>query len=360
MTPNRERISEDDRGRGAETPSEIPARGWRDIGWRVWTETNNDRIMLVSAGVTFYLLLALFPALAAFVSLYGLVADPKTIADHIAFLGTLLPLDGVEFIRTQIGALVSKNEATLGFGFLFGLAVALWSANSGMKALFDVMNVAYEETEKRSFVMLNLLSMTFTMGAVLIWISFLLLVGVVPVLLSWFWLDQWTEQLVTIGRWPVLVLLVMTGIAILYRYGPSRERARWRWLTWGAALATTVWIITSTGFSFYLQNFADYNAAYGSLGAVMGLMIWTWLSVMIVAIGAEINAEMEHQTARDTTTGPPSPMGERGATMADTLGSTFEGESGDGKQAARRLPAYSDSGTTGSPDSFPHDEPPRK
>ena len=298
--------------------------------------------MLVSAGVTFFLLLALFPALAAFVSLYGLVADPRTISGHIAFLGTLLPADGLDFIRAQIGALISKNEATLGFGFLFGLAVALWSANSGMKALFDVMNVAYEETERRGFVMLNLLSMAFTMGAVLIWISFLLLIGLVPALLALLWLDRWAEQLVSIGRWPVLVLLVMTGIAILYRYGPSREHARWRWLTWGAALATTVWIIASAAFSFYLQNFANYNATYGSLGAVMGLMVWTWLSVMIVAIGAEINAEIEHQTARDTTTGPALPMGERGATMADTLGRTFEDEPAAqvGERAGRTIPAF--------------------
>ena len=308
------------RGRYADTPSEIPRRGWKEIGWRVWAELGRDRVTLVAAGVTFYILLALFPALAAFVSIYGFVADPETIADHIAFLGGLLPNEGLDLIREQLDALLEQNAGSLGFGFVLGLAVALWSANNSVKALFQAMNVAYEEEEKRSIVRLHLVSFSFTLGAILIGVMFLLSVGVVPAALALLHLDAWTEWLVSLGRWPVLLLAVGAGISLIYRYGPSRAGAKLRWITWGSALATLVWIAASVGFSFYLENFANYNATYGALGAVIGLMMWSWLSVVILITGAEINAEIEHQTARDSTVGARKPRGERGAVVADTLG----------------------------------------
>jgi membrane protein len=308
------------RGRKADWPSELPALGWKDVLWRLWAEFNEDRILLVSAGATFYLLLALFPFLAAFVSLYGFVADPRTIADHISFLGGFMPSGGIDMIRNQLRALVTQDRGTLSFGFLLGLGVALWSANSGVKALFEGLNIAYEENEKRGFLTLNLLSFAFTIGTILIGIAFIVSVGIVPALLAFLSLDRWTELLIQWGRWPVLLVATAAAIALLYRYGPSREPAKLRWLTWGAALATVVWIAASWAFSYYLQNFADYNATYGTLGAVVGFMVWTWISVVILLGGAELNAEMEHQTARDSTTGPPKPMGQRGAVMADTVG----------------------------------------
>lgn len=311
---------EGDRGRDAAWPSEIPAAGWKDIGWRLWEEFNKDRVLLVAAGATFYLLLALFPALAAFVSLYGFVADPTTIADHVAYLGSLLPSTGLDLIRQQLQALAKQHTSALGAGFFIGLAIALWSANSGMKALFDAMNIAYEEREKRSFLKLNLMSITFTIGTLIAGILLFLTVGVVPALLAYLYLDAWKETLITAARWPILLVVIVTGISLLYRFGPSREKAKWRWLSWGALIATLVWIAASWMFSFYLRHFANYNVTYGSLGAVVGLMMWTWISVIILISGAAINAEMEHQTALDSTTGPPLPMGERGAVVADTLG----------------------------------------
>ena len=323
-TPATASEEDDDRGRDADGPSEIPALGWKDIAWRLWEEFNKDRILLIAAGASFYLLLALFPALAAFVSLYGFVADPVTVADHVAYIGGLLPPGGLEIIHQQLLALAHQNHSTLGVGFFVGLAIALWSANSGIKALFDAMNIAYEETEKRSFLQLNLLSIATTIGAILIGIALLLTVGVVPAVLAYLYLDTWTEWLVAVARWPVLIIATMAGISFLYRFGPSREHAKWRWLSWGAMLATLGWIAASWLFSFYLQNFADYNATYGSLGAVVGLMMWTWISVIIVIVGAAVNAEMEHQTARDSTTGAPLPMGSRGAFVADTLGKSSE------------------------------------
>jgi membrane protein len=306
-------------GRNAKSPAQIPARGWWQVAKRVVSEVNEDRIMLTAAGVTFYLLLALFPALAAFVSLYGFVADPTTIADHIAFLGGFLPTAGVDLIESQLEALLSQDVDALSFGFLLGLAIALWTANSGMKSLFDAMNVAYGEREKRSFVAYNLASLAFTMGALMIGILLITMVGVIPALMALLNLESVAEVLLRYLRWPVMILAVMFAIALLYRFGPSREQAKWRWVSWGSALATLVWVATAIGFSWYLENFADYNATYGSLGAIIGFMMWIWISVMIVLVGAELNAELEHQTARDTTTGPAQPIGSRGATMADTV-----------------------------------------
>jgi len=276
--------------------------------------------MLIAAGVTFYLLLALFPALAAFVSLYGFVADPTTIAEHVSYLGGLLPHAGLEIIEQQLKALVSRDAEALGVGFVVGLALALWSANNGIKAMFDAMNVAYEEVEKRSFVRLNLQSAMFTLGAIAIATVMLLAVGIVPAMLALLHLERWTEVLIAIGRWPLLLVSIWCGISLIYRYGPSRHAAKWRWLNWGSILATVVWLTASAVFSYYLQYFADYNATYGSLGAVIGLMMWTWISVIILIVGAEINAEMEHQTAIDTTVGPPKLMARRGAVVADTVG----------------------------------------
>jgi membrane protein len=313
-----------ERGRAASRPSQIPPLGWKDIVWRLWEQFNRDRILLVAAGASFYLLLALFPALAAFVSLYGFVADPKTVADHVANLGGLLPSGGLDLIRGQLEALAQQSNNTLGISFFVGLVLALWSANSGVKAIFDAMNIAYGEAEKRGFFGLNLRSLTFTLGALLIGIFMLLTVGVVPVILKFLFLDTWTGTIVSLGRWPLLMLAILTGISLVYRFGPSRERAKWRWLSWGAVLATLVSIAASWGFSFYLQNFAHYNVTYGSLGAVIGLMMWIWISVIILVVGAAINAEMEHQTACDTTTGAPRPMGERGAYVADTLGKSAD------------------------------------
>lgn len=193
-----------------------------------------------------------------------------------------------------------------------------------MKALFDAMNIAHEEEEKRGFLMLNLTSIAFTLGALLIGIALIVTVGAVPAMLAYLRLESWAETLIAVGRWPVLLVAVLTGISLIYRFGPSRHAPKWRWLSWGAVIATLVWIAASWGFSFYLQNFANYNATYGSLGAVIGLMMWTWISVIILIVGAEINAEMEHQTKCDSTVGEPKPMGERGAVVADTLGKTAE------------------------------------
>jgi len=314
----------DRHGREAEVPESIPARGLRDVFWRVFHEVTTDRVMLISAGVTFYLLLAIFPALAALVSLYGLVADPSTMADHLNALGTLLPPGSFKIVTDQVASLAASRDRTLGLTFFAGLIIALWSTRNGVLAIFDAMNVAYDEDEKRGFFKRNMVGLAFTIGGIL-GLTFLIgLVAVLPAILAYLWLDGSDERLLLILRWPILLVLAFAAVTCMYRYGPSRAPARLRWLTWGAALTVVAWIVMSVGFSFYLSNFAYYNAAYGAFGALMGLLIWIWLSVGILIVGAEVNAELEHQTARDTTTGPPRPMGARGAFVADTLGATAD------------------------------------
>lgn len=307
-------------GREAEDPSEIPRRGWRDIVWRLYGRLVDDRVDLIAAGASFYLLLALFPALAAFVSLFGYFVQKEPLAESLLFLETVLPAESVRMIEGQLDALISQSRDVLSFGFITGFAIAFWFANRGIKALFQAMNVAFDEREKRNFFVLNLISFTFTLGAMIVAVSFIIGVGVVPAVFAILGPDGGAEQAVRLLRWPVLFVTAMTGILLLYRFGPSRTGARLRWIGCGAALATVVWIATSIAFSWYLQNFANYNATYGSLGAVAIFMTWAWLSVYILIAGAEVSAEMEHQTAMDSTVGDPKPLGERGATMADTIG----------------------------------------
>jgi len=328
MNTDAERGRDPRRGREARWPSHIPARGWQDVLWRVWGEISEDQVMLVAAGVTFYLLLALFPALAAFVSLYGFVADPATIAGQISFLEDVLPSGGFDLIRSQLEELAAQERNVASFGFVVAFLIALWSANTGVKTLFQALNIAYEESESRSFLVLNALSLAFTLGLMVVGILLIAAVGVVPAVLSFLQLGGVADDLVRIGRWPVTLIVIALAIMIFYRYGPDRERVEWRWVTWGAAVATLVWLAASVAFSFYLQNFANYNATYGSLGAVIGFMMWVWISTVILLVGAELNAEMEHQTTRDSTVGGEKPMGERGAAMADTLGEATGDENG--------------------------------
>jgi membrane protein len=308
------------RGRDAETPAEIPAKGWKDIAWRVYEGIQNDRVLLVAAGVTFYALLALFPATAALVSLYGFFADPSTINEHLRLVSGFLPDGALEVIGDQVGRIASQ-KSTLGFTFIGTLALALWGANAGTKAIFDALNIIYKEREKRSFIGLTLQSLLFTLGAIALMLVALTAIVVVPVVLKLLGISgESGAALFSLLRWPLLYLLILFALACLYRYGPSRTQPQWRWVTWGSAIAGAIWIVGSLLLSWYVANFGTYNATYGSLGAVIGFMVWMWLSIIVVLLGAEINAEMEHQTAKDTTEGRRKPMGARGARMADELG----------------------------------------
>jgi membrane protein len=304
-------------GGAAMVPTEIPLRGWRDILIRTYAEVGKDRVLAVAAGVTFYGLLALFPAVTAFVSLYGLVADPGTVAEQLSVAGGILPGGALDVVRDQVGRITSESEARLGFALLVSVGLSAWSANAGMKAIFDALNVAYGEEEKRGFVRLNLTSLGFTVALILFAILALVGIAAIPVLLDNLYLGAGVEWLLWLGRWPVLLVVVTLGLSMLYRYGPSRENARWQWVSPGAVFASVAWLAGSLLFSWYVANFEDYNKTYGTLGAVIGLLMWMWLSATIILLGAELNSEAERQTLRDTTEGAPAPIGLRGANAAD-------------------------------------------
>jgi membrane protein len=288
--------------------------------WRTYEEVGKDRIMAVAAGVTYYALLGIFPAIAALVSMYGLFADPATIQEHLNALAGILPGGAIEIVGDQVKRIAAQGGGTLGFSFVIGLLIAIWSANAAMKAIFDALNIVYDEEEKRSFIKLNAVSLAFTAGALVFILLALAAIVVLPILLDYIGLKSSTEWLIRLGRWPVLLICVVGGLALLYRYGPSRDQAQWRWVTPGGVIAALLWGAVSVLFSWYVENFGNYNETYGSLGAVIGFMTWIWVSVIVVLLGAEINAESEHQTMHDTTEGHRNPMGARGATMADTVG----------------------------------------
>jgi membrane protein len=302
------------RGRDADEPTENPAKGWRDIFWRVYDGIQNDRVLLVAAGVTFYALLALFPATAAIVTLYGLFTDASTINEHLRLLSGFLPEAAIDVIGNEVKRIAARGQSTLGLTFIGTLALSLWGTNAGTKAIFDALNIIYKEREKRGFLQLSLRSLAFTVGAIALVVVALAGIVAVPVALKLVGFADWPgASLLTMLRWPLLYLAILFALACLYRYGPSRSEPRWRWVTWGSAIAGGIWLVGSLLLSWYVANFGAYNATYGSLGAVIGFMVWMWLSTITVLVGAEINAEMEHQTARDTTRGARKPMGARGA-----------------------------------------------
>ena len=315
-----DRQGETGRGRSADTPSEIPVRGWKDIILRVYRGISDDRILLVAAGVTFYALLAIFPGIAALISIYSLYADPASIANHLDTMANVAPGGAIDLLREEMTRLASQGGATLGVSFLGSLAISLWTANSGVKAIFDALNIVYGEDEKRSFLKLNAITLFVTLGIVVFILLTLAAVVAVPVALTYIPLPEMTALVVIIGRWPILFVLVTTALAVLYKYGPSRTEPRWRWVTWGSVSAAIVWLAASALFSWYVASFGSYNKTYGSLGAVIGFMTWIWISIIVVLVGAKLNAEMEHQTAQESTTGQPKPIGRRGARMTDTVG----------------------------------------
>jgi membrane protein len=314
------RAAELGRGRRARSPSQIPWRGWRDIVFRTYQQTQDDRLLALAAGVVFYSLVALFPAIAAGVSFYALFADAGTIAKHLSLVAGIVPGDVLDMVREEVTRIGAKSDGKLTFGFLLGLSIALWSANAGMKAAFDALNIIYDEQERRGFVRLNLISLLFTVGAIVAVLLAVSGVVVFPLVLAWFGHTSFDEPIIGYLRWPVMCVLIIAGLAVLYRYGPSRRPAKWRWMSIGSAFAASAWLAVSSLFSWYLGNFANYNATYGALGAVVGLMMWMWLSTIVVLVGAELTSEIEHQTSRDSTVGPEKPLGIRGAVMADTVG----------------------------------------
>jgi membrane protein len=313
-------LLEPGRGRFARRPGEIPKRGWKDILIRVYKSLGEDRLLTEAGAVTFFGLLAVFPAIGALVSIFGIYADRTTIAQSLDLVTGFLPAGAIEVIRDQMVRVASEPSTTLGLGAIFGLLISLWSANSGIKALFDALNVVYDEKEKRGFFKLNAISLTFTICAIAFLLISVTALAVLPAVLKYLPLRDVSHDVVHLLRWPCLFIAIVFALSLVYRYGPSRDRPRWQWVSWGSVIAGALWLGASALFSWYAANFGNYNETYGSLGAVIGFMMWLWISAIVILLGGEINAEMEHQTVRDTTVGVPAPLGTRGATMADTVG----------------------------------------
>ncbi|MGH8302149.1 MAG: YihY/virulence factor BrkB family protein [Steroidobacteraceae bacterium] len=301
-------------------PSEIPPAGWRDILLRMWQKLGDDNVSLVAAGVALNTLLAVFPAMAVLASIYGMFASPAEVGKEIAPFYGILPHDAAAIIQAQLTALARPRGHTLGIAAIVSLIVSIYYSSQGVSALMSATNIAYSEGERRGFVMRVLIALGFAVGAVVGFVVMLLLTVAVPLGLQRLPLPSFVNAAALALRWVLLWFFAALGLAIVYRYAPSRQNPRWRWVSWGSVVAATLWLVSSVLFSLYVRDFGSYGMTYGALGGVIVLIMWFYLQSFSIVIGAEFNAEAEHQTAVDTTRGPPAPMGERGAYVADTLG----------------------------------------
>ena len=309
-------------GREAERPSEIPPRGWFAVLKRVKTEVKEDNVPLLAAGVAFYAILAIFPAIIALVTVYGMVADPAQVEAQVAEFAKSLPAGAGQLITEQLKNVTSAGRQSLSIGLAVSLLAVLWSASSGVQGLVKSLNVIYDERETRGFVKLRGLSLLLTLGAIVVAVIALALIAVFPNFVESLGLGQAGELAASIGRWVLLAALMLVALGVVYRLAPDRASPRLRWVSWGAVVALVLWLLGSIGFSWYVDNFGKYNQTYGALAAVIILLLWLFLSAFAVLLGAELDAEAERQTARDTTTGPERPLGQRDAEVADTLGAS--------------------------------------
>jgi membrane protein len=314
--------AQEDRGREAERPTEIPLRGWLDIAWRAAKRFSDDNVTLVAGGLAMYALLSVFPALAATVSVYGMFATPSDVIKQMSAFAGILPPGVWEIFNTELQSITKTGQGTLTFAAALGIGVALWSARAAMSSLMTATNIAYREREKRGFIRTTLLSLAFTAGAILGLLLMLTLGVAIPLALAAFGAEEWTKAAVSVLRIALLWVIMVFGTAVVYRYAPARKPARWRWVSPGSIIAATLWLIASGLFAFYVTNFAGYAKTYGALGGVVVLLMWFFISSIVVVLGAQINAELERQTVKDTTDKRGAPMGQRGAFAADTVGPT--------------------------------------
>jgi len=295
------------RGKTAEHPGEIPAAGWKDVALRVKDQFREDHVTLTGAGVAFFGFSAMVPLLAAAVSIYGLMADPTDIAAIVGDLRNAAPTEVADLVEQQLVSLTDSRSSTLGIAAVISTTIALWSSSSGFAHLMQAINIAYDEdTDERPFWLRRMIALGLTLG-------FLLLIGTAAILIN-----------VLVGRWEFLAWIAVgaaaiIGLAALYRFGPDRADAEWEWVTPGAIFAVAGWLVVSIGFRYYIEFFGSYNETYGSISSVIIVLTWLYLAAVIVIIGAEINTELERQTRRDSTTGAPEPIGQRGAHAADDL-----------------------------------------
>ncbi len=313
------REGEDGHGRAADRPSDIPAAGWKDIARRVKGQIKDDRVPLVAAGVAFYAMLALFPAITALISIYGLIADPQEVQQQIDDLAGGLQGGAGDLIADQASSIAQAGTGALSVGLAISILAALWTASSGMHGLMQALTVANNEEETRGFFKRRAIALALTLLGMVVAILAIGVVVGVPIAMEFVGLGAVGEWAIRILRWPLIAVVIAGMLAVIYRYGPDRDEPQWRWVSGGAVLATVLWLLGSIAFSVYVSNFGSYNETYGALGAVIVLLLWLFLSSFVVILGAEVNSEMEHQTAKDTTVGEPRRMGQRDAQVADEV-----------------------------------------
>ncbi len=313
-------VRDDEHGRAATNPLKMPWRGWRDIALRVKDEWGNDHVGMAAAAVAFYAFLALIPALAALVSILGLVAQGDDPQEVINDLFGALPTEAQSLMSDQLASISESSSSSLSFGLVIGVALSIWSASGAIGQLVNTINIAYDEEETRSWFARKGASLVLTFGAILYVAFAVFMVVALPRIIDASALGVGTRRILNILIWPGLAISFMLALAVLYRLGPDRSAARWRWVSVGSIFAVVAWIAVTLGFRFYVSLSDSYNETYGSLAGVIIALFWLWLTAVVILLGAEINSEMEHQTAHDTTVGGDQPMGERGAVKADTLG----------------------------------------
>lgn len=306
-------------GAHAEKPTEIPRRGWIQVVKRAWKEAKTDQVPLLAAGVAFYSFLALFPAMIAAVMLYGLVRDPADVQQQVDELSATLPSDAASLLTTQLEALTTTSSSSLGLGLVISLVLALWSASGGVGNVMTAVNLAYDEEETRGFVKRKALALGLTLGAIVFVVVAVGMVAVAPALLDNLVGAGPLRWALEAARWLGLLVAMSVALGILYKLAPDRDAPKFRWVSIGSVVATVLWLLASLGFSLYVDNFGSYNKTYGALAGVVVLLLWLWLTMYVVLLGAEVNAEAEQQTVEDTTVGPEEPLGQRGAVKADSL-----------------------------------------
>lgn len=307
----------DKKGRAAERPREIPGAGWKEVMLRVKDQVSKDNLSIVAAGVAFYLFLALFPTLVAIISIYGLITEPAEVEQHMAQLSGILPGSAQEIISDRLQNISQQSDAALGWGLVLSILLSLWSANSGTKSLFQGVNIAYDEENSKSFFKLNGITLLFTLGGIVICGLAFALVVAFPAVIDGLGLPDGVQTVLQLGRWLVLAVFIMLAFSAVYKVAPVRKSPKFRWVAWGAGIASALWIGGSLLFSWYVKNFSNFDEVYGSIAAVIILMLWFNLTCFVILLGAEINAELEHQTGKDTTIGDDKLIGRRGAYHAD-------------------------------------------
>jgi membrane protein len=317
-----------DSGKNARRPRQFRWADWRAILGRVWTRLGRDRLSLIAAGVAFYGMLAFFPGIAAVIGLYGMIADPAVIASQMELLASILPPDVFALIESQVDELLARQSTSISLAALLALAIALWGTRLGVASLMQGLSIAYNEPEDRGLIRQFLVAIALTGMLIALFLIAVVAILVVPVILDLVPLGALGGWAASLARWPILAAAMIAGLALLYRYGPNRSSARIGWVSWGAVIATLLWLIASIGFSVYVSHFASYNETYGSIGAVVGLLMWFWISAFVVLLGAELNAEMEHHTRPDTTVNGDQPLGQRGAWVADHVAGEAAGNRG--------------------------------